>query len=80
MYVVHAISIRYLREHLAAVLRKVSKGEQLVIMRLGKPVARIVPEQCKEVSRFSKYPLRGSVRRLARDFDKPLDGLWKALR
>ncbi len=80
MYMSQAISIRQLREQLAVVLRKVSRGEQVIVTKRGKPVARIVPEKYKESPQASRHTLRGSVRRMSKDFDKPLGGLWEALR
>ncbi|MBI4602965.1 MAG: type II toxin-antitoxin system prevent-host-death family antitoxin [Planctomycetes bacterium] len=65
------ISIRELREHLSSVLLEVSKGRQLVITRRGKPVARIVPEKQEGLPQASRYPLRGSVLRMSKDFDEP---------
>jgi len=75
-----SISIRDLRTQLAAVLRKVSRGEHFVITRQGKPVARIIPEPGQTLEQSRKHPLRGSVRRMAKDFDRPLEDLWEALK
>ncbi len=72
------VSVRELREKIAAVLESVSDGEQVVITRRGRPVARIVPERQESPVRAARYPLRGSVRSMSRDFDEPIEGLWEA--
>lgn len=74
----HHISVRYLREHLAAVLKKVGKGQLVVISQRGRPVARIVPDRSLAAPQREPYALRGSVKRLAKDFDAPLDEIWDA--
>lgn len=52
------------KTHLSRLLRRVSAGEEIVIVRAGKPVARLVPIE------------RGEARRLGRDegiFEVPDD-------
>ena len=36
-------SVRYIQHHLAAVLAEVERGEEIEVLRRGRPVARIVP-------------------------------------
>jgi prevent-host-death family protein len=67
---------RALRQHLRATMARAARGEEIVVTRRGKPYVRIVPAASTE---DAKYSLRGSVRRMADDFDAPLDRLWKAL-
>jgi prevent-host-death family protein len=69
---------RALRENLRATMARAARGEEVLVTRRGKPYVRIVsaaqPRACE-----GRYPLRGSVVRVAADFDAPLDRLWKAL-
>lgn len=71
-------SVRQLREQLGPLLHAVEAGDQVVVLRRGRPVARIVPEG--PVLRAAvRHPLRGSLRRISRDFDRPIEGLWEAI-
>ena len=70
---------RALRQHLRATMARAARGEEVVITRRGKPYVRIVPA-AQQASSTASYPLRGSVRRMAADFDAPLDRLWKVLK
>lgn len=36
-------SVRHVQHHLAAVLAEVERGEEIEVLRRGRPVARIVP-------------------------------------
>lgn len=38
-----SLSVRYVHHHLAAVLAEVAGGEEIEVVRRGRPVARIVP-------------------------------------
>jgi prevent-host-death family protein len=68
---------RSLRENLRAAMARAARGEEVVVTRRGKPYVRIVPAlPC--ATAMAKYPLRGSIRRMAEDFDAPLD-VWEAL-
>lgn len=72
-----SVSVRELREQLGPLLEKVERGEQLVVTRRGKPIARIVSEPAASAETISRYPLRGSVVSMSEDFDEPLGGLWE---
>ncbi|MBI4612987.1 MAG: type II toxin-antitoxin system prevent-host-death family antitoxin [Planctomycetes bacterium] len=61
---------------LGPLLERVEGGEQIVVTRRGKPIARIVPELPAPADRSSRHPLRGSVVSVAEDFDEPLVDLW----
>ena len=69
---------RALREKLRATMARAARGEEILVTRRGKPYVRIVPPHAPATTGGS-YPLRGSVVRMAPDFDSPLDRLWKAL-
>jgi prevent-host-death family protein len=75
-------STKRLRASLADTLARASRGEEIVVTRRGKPYVRISPVRPR-VARAAelrrRYPLRGSIRHLADDFDAPLPRLWKAL-
>jgi antitoxin (DNA-binding transcriptional repressor) of toxin-antitoxin stability system len=51
-------------------------GLEIVILRRGKPVAKITPLGADERSR---HPLRGRGIWISDDFDEPLDDLWESL-
>lgn len=51
---------------------------EIVILRNGLPVARIVPCQISSPS-AQHYPLRGMPITIADDFDEPMPELWEAL-
>ncbi len=72
------VPVRVLRERLGPLLDRVAGGEQLVVTRRGRPVARLIPER-EGASAGAKHPLRGSVLALSPDFDAPMEGLWDAL-
>jgi len=69
---------RALREKLRATMARAARGEEILVTRRGKPYVRIVPAKVS-AAKSGAYPLRGSVVRMAPDFDAPLDRLWKAL-
>jgi prevent-host-death family protein len=67
---------RELRANLREILAQAAKGKGVVVTLRGKPYVRIVPVIEEEAP--SRYPLRGSVRAMADDFDAPLDEAWEA--
>ena len=74
-------STRALRERLAETLAKAAKGEEILVTRHGKAYVRLVPASPIEATGARrKYPLRGTLRFLADDFDRPVPELWKAHR
>lgn len=60
---------RELRAHLREALAQAARGKEIVVTLRGKPYVRIVPVAGEEGP--SRYPLRGSVRHVAEDFDAP---------
>jgi prevent-host-death family protein len=71
---------RALRENLRATMARAARGEEVLVTRRGKPYVRIVPASPRDPKRGGgSYPLRGSVVRMAEDFDAPLDRLWKVI-
>jgi prevent-host-death family protein len=55
------VNIRETRENLARLLDAVAAGEEVVIMRRGRPVARLVPAAAGTVAFESHQALRGSL-------------------
>lgn len=73
-------STRALREHLAETLARAARGEEILITLRGKAYVRLVPARPVDSrERRKRYPLRGTLRFLADDFDSPLPELWKSL-
>jgi prevent-host-death family protein len=65
---------RTLRAHLRELLAEASAGKEIVVTLRGKPYVRIVPiASSNEAS--TRYPLRGSIRAIADDFDAPTPDL-----
>jgi len=64
------VNIHEAKTHLSRLIERVSEGEEIVIAKSGKPVARLVPY---ERPRVPRQP--GSMRdklQVADDFDAPL--------
>ena len=60
---------RELRAHLREALAQAARGKEILVTLRGKPYVRIVPVAGEEAP--GRYPLRGSVRHVADDFDAP---------
>ena len=69
------VSVRTFRAQTKHWLDRVLAGDEVVITRRDRPVARLVPE-----SHDARYPLRGSIKSMAPDFDRSRNDLWDALR
>jgi antitoxin (DNA-binding transcriptional repressor) of toxin-antitoxin stability system len=59
-------------------MARAAKGEEVVVTKRGRPYVRLLPAATPTSA--GRYPLRGSVRRMAKDFDAPQPGMWTALR
>lgn len=55
------VNVRETREQLSRLLDAVAAGEEVVIMRHGRPVARLVPAAASEVAFRSRQGLRDSL-------------------
>ena len=64
------VNIHEAKTHLSRLLARVSKSEEIVIARAGKPVARLVPLG-RSTARRAPGSAAGAVR-IADDFDAPL--------
>jgi prevent-host-death family protein len=69
-----SVNVHEAKTHLSALLDRVAGGEEIIIAKAGKPVARLVPERSAS-RRWGKD--RGKVH-LADDFDAPVPGLQDA--
>jgi prevent-host-death family protein len=67
------VNVHEAKTHLSRLLERVEAGEEIVVARSGKPVARLVPFQEARAPRQSGR-LRGAVR-MAPDFDHTPDDL-----
>jgi prevent-host-death family protein len=64
------VKVHQAKTHLSRLLVRVAGGEEIVIARGGKPVARLVPFTTPSHDRISGQD-RGRLR-VAEDFDEPL--------
>jgi prevent-host-death family protein len=64
------INVHEAKTHLSRLLLNVTGGEEVIIAKAGKPIARLVP--C-ETPKFKRVPGRGRGKgSVAADFDAPL--------
>jgi prevent-host-death family protein len=68
----NAINIYEAKTHLSALVEKAAHGEEIVIAKAGKPMAKLVPLEQKVLSprKFGQNVL--GVTYIAPDFDAPL--------
>ena len=66
----HQISLREANQHLSRYIRSVEQGEELVITRRGKPVARLVPVSSeRRLSPEQQAALERTRERMRRGWD-----------
>jgi prevent-host-death family protein len=65
------VNIHEAKTHLSRLVEEASEGEEIVIARAGKPVARLVPMQ-KTSRRRRKLGLLAGKLAVPSDFDAPL--------
>ena len=64
------VNIHEAKTHLSRLVERAERGEEIIIARSGRPVARLVPLEGQERPRvFGR--MRGKIR-VADDFDAPL--------
>ena len=67
---VETVNIHEAKTHLSRLVERAERGEEIIIARSGRPVARLVPLANTEKPRvFGR--MRGKIR-IADDFDAPL--------
>jgi prevent-host-death family protein len=67
---VTTVNVHEAKTHLSRILDRVSAGEEIIIAKAGKPVARLVPLKSKGKARVAGT-YAGRIR-IAEDFDAPL--------
>ena len=67
------IDIRDAQTQLARLLKRVAAGEEIIIAKAGKPVARLVPYEEKSLKR-KPGALKGKIW-ISPDFDKSLEDI-----
>jgi len=72
-------NIHEAKTHLSRLVERVAAGEEVVIAKAGKPVAKLVPYREEAPPQRKPGYWRGKVR-IAADFDKLPAGLTAALR
>ena len=65
-----SVGVHEAKTHLSRLLLDVQRGEEVVITRRGKEVARLVPPAVKQRRRFG---IDEGVFQVPDDFDEPLD-------
>lgn len=66
------VNVHDAKTRLSELLSRVEGGEEIIIARAGRPVARLVPAREKARERVAGTA-KGKVR-IGKDFDKPLPG------
>ena len=64
------VNIHQAKTHFSKLIERVQQGEEIVIVKAGRPVARLVPVRQRRAKRLPGSA-RGRVR-IARNFDVPL--------
>lgn len=73
------MNIHEAKTHLSQLLEQIEAGEDVIIARHGKPVARLIPYTAKPVQQREPGSLRGKIN-FNEDFDAPLpDDIASAL-
>jgi prevent-host-death family protein len=67
------VSLAEAQAHLPELLDRVARGEEIVITRDQKPVARLIGEGTPERPPRKLGTMKGSVLYMAPDFDAPLE-------
>jgi prevent-host-death family protein len=66
---VSEVNIHEAKSHLSSLLRRVAAGEEIVITRAGRPIARLVPV---DAAPKQKFGIDRGVFSVPDDFDGPL--------
>ena len=67
----HQVNVHEAKTHLSRLLSRVAAGEQIVIAKAGRPVARLVPVKWRRIGKRRLGQDRGKIR-IAPDFNAPL--------
>ena len=66
----YPVNIHQAKTHLSKLVEQASRGEEIIIPKAGKPMAKLVPIDAVRVARKPGM-LKGTVR-VGEDFDRPL--------
>lgn len=64
------VNIHQAKTHLSKLIERIAQGEEIIIAKAGKPVARLVPYSARRAPRVG-CQWKGLVR-IRKDFDEPL--------
>jgi prevent-host-death family protein len=72
-----SVNIHDAKTHLSALIAAVEAGEEVIISRANKPVAKLVAVESKPVKKRQFGLHKGNVIHISDDFDEPLpDEFW----
>ena len=74
-------NIHYAKTHLSKLLEQVQAGEEIIIAKSGKPIARLCPvEKAPEKTEPKRVPgsMKGQIW-IGPDFDDPIPGFEEAI-
>ncbi len=66
-----SVNVHEAKTHLSRLLERVERGEEVVIARAGKPVAKLVPLDPRKKKRGLRGKYKGQIW-MSEDFDDPL--------
>lgn len=69
---IRAINVHEAKTHLSRILADVEKGEEVVIARAGRPVAKVVPIDADERRAGGRFGFLAGEVRVPEDFDTML--------
>lgn len=72
-------NIHEAKTHLSRLIARAAAGEEIIIARAGKPVARLIPYQSEKPPQRTPGIWKGRVK-MSRDFDKLPDRIAAAFR
>ena len=67
----HNVNVHEAKTHLSRLLVQVLAGEEIIINKSGKPVAKLSPVYPKNIAKRKAGLLKGKIR-ISADFDAPL--------
>lgn len=66
----NSVNIHQAKTHLSRLVEQAAQGEEIIIAKAGKPLAKLIPYQAPGKAR-KPGALKGRIR-MAKDFDAPL--------
>jgi len=74
---VSIVNIHEAKTHLSGLLKKVAAGEEVVIAKSGRPVARLIAFEDEHKSLAPPGSMADAGAWIADDFDEPVDDLFE---